>query len=127
PSALAAGPGRRARRAHAYARPQGSQGVRRAGVVGAGAWGTALAQVCARAGLETVLWAREAEVVDAVNASHENPLFLPGVTLDAAVRASQDFVDLARSDLVLAVAPAQHLRGALEALAPHLAAGTPVV
>jgi glycerol-3-phosphate dehydrogenase (NAD(P)+) len=101
--------------------------VKRAGVVGAGAWGTALAQVCARAGLETVLWAREREVADAVNGRHENPLFLPGVTLDPAVRATHDLVDLARSDFILAVAPAQHMRVTLQALAPHLAEGLPVV
>jgi glycerol-3-phosphate dehydrogenase (NAD(P)+) len=101
--------------------------MRRAGVVGGGAWGTALAQVCARAGLETVLWAREQEVVDGVNAAHENALFLPGVALDATIHATHDFVDLARSDLILAVSPAQHLRSTLQALGPHLAAGIPVV
>jgi glycerol-3-phosphate dehydrogenase (NAD(P)+) len=101
--------------------------MRRAGVIGGGAWGTALAQVCARAGLETVLWAREPEVVEAVNAAHENRLFLPGVALDAGVRATHDFVDLARSDLVLAVAPAQHLRATLSAFGPHAARGLPVL
>lgn len=101
--------------------------MKRAGVVGGGAWGTALAQVCARAGLETVLWAREQEVVDGVNAAHENALFLPGVALDPTIHASHDFVELARADLILAVAPAQHLRSTLESMAPHLAAGLPVV
>ena len=101
--------------------------MRRAGVIGAGAWGTALAQVCARAGLETVLWAREPEVVDSVNAAHENKLFLPGVPLDRALRASGDFVDLARSDLILAVTPAQHLRAALSAFALHAPSGLPIV
>jgi glycerol-3-phosphate dehydrogenase (NAD(P)+) len=93
--------------------------AKRAGVIGGGAWGTALAQVCARAGLETTLWAREADVVAAVNASHENTSFLPGVQLDPRIRATCDFADLAGSDLVLAVAPAQHLRAALTAFAPH--------
>jgi len=101
--------------------------MKRAGVVGGGAWGTALAQVCARAGLETVLWAREREVVDGVNQAHENALFLPGVTLDSAIRATHDYVDLARSDLILAVSPAQHLRSTLEGLKPHLTPGLPVV
>jgi glycerol-3-phosphate dehydrogenase (NAD(P)+) len=96
-------------------------------VIGAGAWGTALAQVCARAGLETVLWAREAEVAADVNARHENRLFLPGVGLDPAIRASRDLVDLARSDFILAVAPAQHLRATLAALAPQIDRGLPVV
>ena len=98
-----------------------------AGVIGAGAWGTALAQVCVRAGLDSLLWAREAEVVAAVNAVHENPLFLPGVPLDAGVRATADLAAMADRDLLLAVVPAQHLRGTLTALAPHLAAGKPVV
>jgi glycerol-3-phosphate dehydrogenase (NAD(P)+) len=96
-------------------------------VIGGGAWGTALAQVCARAGLETVLWAREPEVVEAVNAHHENRLFLPGVALDPAIRATGDFVDLARSDLVLAVAPAQHLRATLAAFGPTAEPGLPIL
>jgi glycerol-3-phosphate dehydrogenase (NAD(P)+) len=101
--------------------------MKRAGVIGGGAWGTALAQVCARAGLETVLWAREAEVVSQVNEAGENRLFLPGVKLDGAIRATHDFVDLARSDLVLAVAPAQHLRATLTAFAPNAPEALPVV
>jgi len=98
-----------------------------AGVVGAGAWGTALAQVCARAGLETLLWAREAEVIDAVNQTQENPTFLPGVTLDDSVRATGDLAALAACDLILAVVPAQHMRATLTALSPYLKAGAPVV
>jgi glycerol-3-phosphate dehydrogenase (NAD(P)+) len=94
-----------------------------AGVIGGGAWGTALAQVCARAGLDTTLWAREADVVASVNTSHENTSFLPGVDLDPSIRATGDFADLAGSDLVLAVAPAQHLRAALTAFAPHAREG----
>jgi glycerol-3-phosphate dehydrogenase (NAD(P)+) len=101
--------------------------LKRAGVIGGGAWGTALAQVCARAGLETVLWAREPEVVADVNALHENRLFLPGVALDEGVRASHDFVDLARSDLLLAVVPAQHLRSALTSFSGMIEKGLPVV
>jgi glycerol-3-phosphate dehydrogenase (NAD(P)+) len=99
----------------------------KAGVIGGGAWGTALAQVCARAGLETTLWAREADVVASVNASHENTSFLPGVDLDPSIRATGDFADLAASDLVLAVAPAQHLRSALAAFAPHARDGLPIL
>jgi glycerol-3-phosphate dehydrogenase (NAD(P)+) len=101
--------------------------VKRAAVIGGGAWGTALAQVCARAGLETVLWAREPEVVADINAHHENRLFLPGVSLDAGVRATHDFVDLARAEFVLAVAPAQHLRATLEAFGPTVERGLPIV
>jgi len=98
-----------------------------AGVIGAGAWGTALAQVCARAGLQVTLQAREAEVVASINEAHENALFLPGVALEPAIHAAADMAALADRDLILAVAPAQHLRSALTALAPHLKAGVPVV
>ena len=101
--------------------------LRTAGVIGGGAWGAALAQVCARAGLEVRLWAREAEVVRDINAVHENRLFLPGVTLAPQVQATADMAALAGCDLVLAVAPAQHLRPALAAFAPHAREGLPVV
>lgn len=98
-----------------------------AGVIGAGAWGTALAQVCARAGLRVTLQARETEVVASINDARENALFLPGVALEPAIRAAADMAELAACDLILAVAPAQHLRSALAALAPHLKPNVPVV
>ena len=97
------------------------------GVIGAGAWGTALAQVCARAGLQVTLQARETEVVEAVNTRHENAVFLPGVALEPGVRAVTDLAGLSDCDLILAVAPAQHLRAALTAFAPHYRAGAPIV
>jgi glycerol-3-phosphate dehydrogenase (NAD(P)+) len=100
---------------------------RHVGVIGAGAWGTALAQVCARAGLQVTLQAREPEVVAAVNAVHENAVFLPGIALEPGVKALTDLADLADCDLILAVAPAQHLRAALTAFAPHHKAGAPIV
>lgn len=101
--------------------------MRRAGVIGAGAWGTALAQVCARAGLETMLLAREPEVVAAVNSSHENTIFLPGAPLDPFIRATSEPADLSGLDVIFAVAPAQHLRASLSAFAPHARPGAPVV
>ena len=101
--------------------------MRRAGIIGGGAWGTALAQVCARAGLDVVLWAREPSVVEAINATRENPVYLPGVTLEEGVRASTDPADLAYSDLVLAVAPAQHLRSSFTAFAPFARPDLPVL
>ncbi len=97
------------------------------GVIGAGAWGTALAQVCARAGLDPILWAREPAVAAAITATGENPAFLAGVALDPAVRATADLAELADADWVLAVAPAQHLRATLAAFAPHVREGLPVV
>lgn len=101
--------------------------AKKAGVIGGGAWGTALAQVCARAGFETVLWAYERDVVAGINVSHENTSFLPGIDLDPGIRATGNLADLAGCDLVLAVAPAQHLRGALAAFAPHARAGLPIL
>lgn len=97
------------------------------GVVGAGAWGTALAQVCARAGLTAQIWALEPDVADDINANHANSAFLPGVKLEPAVTATNDLADLTTADFILAVAPAQHLRASLEGLAPHLRHGCPVV
>jgi glycerol-3-phosphate dehydrogenase (NAD(P)+) len=100
---------------------------RTVGVIGAGAWGTALALVCARAGLTPRIWAHEADVVASINADHENPLFLPGVKLDHPVTATDDLAALGDCDLILAVAPAQHLRATLKAFAPHARHGLPVL
>ena len=98
-----------------------------AGVIGGGAWGTALAQVCARAGLETTLWAREADVVASINTSHENTSFLPGVELDPSILSTADLVEIGGCDVVLAVTPAQHLRAALTAFAPHARPGLQII
>ena len=69
--------------------------MKRIGIIGAGAWGTALALVARRAGLDVIVQAHEAEVADAINASHENPLFLPGVALDEAIRATTHMTEAA--------------------------------
>lgn len=96
------------------------------GIVGAGAWGTALALVARRAGGDVLVWAHEAEVAAAINARHENPIFLPGVALDPGIRATGDLAELASCAALLLVPPAQHLRGVAGALAKHLPSGTPV-
>jgi len=83
------------------------------GIIGGGAWGTALAQV-ASAGGETLLWARETEVVDAINERHQNVTFLSGIPLDDSIRATPNLSDLAACEALLVVAPAQHMRGVLE-------------
>jgi glycerol-3-phosphate dehydrogenase (NAD(P)+) len=87
----------------------------RVGVIGGGAWGTALAQVAASAGRPVLLWAREAEVVDAINRRHENPVFLPNCNLDPAIRATRELSELEACDAWLVVTPAQHMRSVLEA------------
>ncbi|WP_066559070.1 NAD(P)H-dependent glycerol-3-phosphate dehydrogenase [Croceicoccus bisphenolivorans] len=81
----------------------------RIGVIGAGAWGTALAQMLASDGREVLLWALEPEVVTAINSEHRNPPYLPSATLSPQVRASGELRDLAGCDILLAVTPAQHL------------------
>ncbi|TRD12146.1 NAD(P)-dependent glycerol-3-phosphate dehydrogenase [Erythrobacter insulae] len=79
------------------------------GVIGAGAWGTALAQMLSTDGRGVMLWAYEDEVVNAVNSAHRNPLFLPSAELSPQIRATGDLADLARLDMVLVVTPAQVL------------------
>jgi glycerol-3-phosphate dehydrogenase (NAD(P)+) len=96
-------------------------------ILGAGAWGTALAQVAAAAGRGVTIWAREPEVVEGINQAQENPLFLPGVRLNPVIRAVADLEEAAESDAILAVPPAQHMRSTLKALKPHLEPGAPIV
>nr|WP_295662387.1 NAD(P)H-dependent glycerol-3-phosphate dehydrogenase [Polymorphobacter sp.] len=87
------------------------------GVVGGGAWGTALAQVAAAAGARTPIWAREAEVVAGINAEHVNALFLPGIALSPAIVAVASLDGLADADALLIVTPAQAMATVLEGLA----------
>jgi glycerol-3-phosphate dehydrogenase (NAD(P)+) len=95
-------------------------------VIGAGAWGTALASVAARAGRDVMLYARSAESAAAIGATRANPK-LSGVRLDAAVSVTNDIALAARADIVVIATPAQNLREAATALAPHLAKATPVI
>ena len=83
------------------------------GIIGGGAWGTALAQVASAGARETLLWALEPEVVEAVNGRHENPVFLAGVPLNPAIRATADLAELDGCDAWLMVTPAQHMRTVL--------------
>lgn len=98
----------------------------RVAVLGGGAWGTALAQLCAAQGHGTAIWARDAGVVAAVNAAHRAAA-LPDIPLDPRLTASTDMAVLAGASLVLAVIPAQAARGVLERAAPHLDPGATVV
>lgn len=97
------------------------------GIVGAGAWGTALAAVARRAGRDVLLWAHEPETVSAINDTHCNETYLPSIALDPAIEATSQLGDLARCDVLLMVTPAQHLRGIAAALKPHARAGQPLV
>ncbi|XSG81688.1 MAG: NAD(P)H-dependent glycerol-3-phosphate dehydrogenase [Methyloligella sp. ZOD6] len=91
-----------------------------AGIVGAGAWGCALAQTARRAGRDVTLWGYEPAVVDEINESHLNSTYLPGVELDAGIRATASLKEVAACDLVLLVTPAQHVRSIAGELAFHL-------
>ncbi len=85
--------------------------MQRIGIIGAGAWGTALAQMLCRAGRAVALWAREPEVAEAIERDHLNPTFLPGVALDPAMRVSLDLSAVARdAEALLLAVPAQYLR-----------------
>jgi glycerol-3-phosphate dehydrogenase (NAD(P)+) len=84
------------------------------GILGGGAWGTALAQVAASGNRETLLWALEPEVVEAINQRHENPAFLKAIRLSEAIRATSDLDELHGCDAWLVVTPAQHMRAVLE-------------
>ena len=97
------------------------------GILGAGAWGTALAQVCARAGLSPLIWAREPEVAEAIATSRRNPMFLPGIDLEPGISATVAMEALLDCDFLLAVTPAQHLRASLASLAERARPGLPVV
>jgi len=90
-------------------------------VLGAGGWGTTLADLLARRGHEVRLWAYEAEVVAAVNTRHENPVFLPGCSLAATLTATSDALAAARgAGVVLTVAPSHVLRRVVEAARPGI-------
>jgi glycerol-3-phosphate dehydrogenase (NAD(P)+) len=84
------------------------------GVIGGGAWGTALAQVASAGGRETLLWAIEDDVIAAINRIRENPIYLPGLKLNPAIRATGNFSELADCDAWLVVTPAQHMRAILQ-------------
>lgn len=95
-------------------------------IIGAGAWGTALAAVAARAGRDVTLYARDADHAERIATARENPR-LPGIPLADSIAVTSDLATAARADAVLIVVPAQHLRGAVMHLAPLLAQGTPLV
>lgn len=86
------------------------------GVIGAGAWGTALAQMLASDGRDVLLWALEDGLADAINRDHRNDLYLPTAMLSATIRATNDLADLAALDVALVVTPAQHLGNVLRAM-----------
>ncbi len=97
------------------------------GVIGAGAWGTALAQSCARNGKKVMLWSRDAALADDINITRQNRKYLTGIELHPGIHATPDLAAVCTADILLPVVPAQYLRSVLTIAAPHIANDKPVV
>lgn len=100
--------------------------IKSIGIIGAGAWGTALATVANRSGRQVTVWAHEPEVAADINTNNENSLYLPGVKLDSAITATRDLAEFAHKDALLIVTPAQVLRTVTEELGCHIKKPLPV-
>jgi glycerol-3-phosphate dehydrogenase (NAD(P)+) len=100
--------------------------LQRIAVLGGGAWGTALALTCARAGRDVMLWE-----FDAGNAEHlatrRESRFLPGVRLEGNIKVTRALAEASRSDAILLVVPAQAMRSVIKSLAQTMAAGSPLI
>ncbi|MEZ0224205.1 MAG: NAD(P)H-dependent glycerol-3-phosphate dehydrogenase [Alphaproteobacteria bacterium] len=97
-------------------------------IIGCGAWGTALADVLAKAGRKVTLYARDWKLAESINSTHENTFYLPGETLAKEIRATADMAEaVAKAELVLLVTPAQYLRDTLKRFAAHLPKGVPLL
>jgi len=102
--------------------------VAKIGVIGGGAFGTAMACVMRRSGHEIAIWAREPEVVAAINKDSLNPLFLPGIRLPEGLVATNDMGRAtAQADFLVLAPPAQHMRGVTAQLRPFVKDGLPLV
>jgi glycerol-3-phosphate dehydrogenase (NAD(P)+) len=97
-------------------------------IIGAGAWGTALASVYARNGGQVLIWGRDNAVINAINTAHENPAYLPGIRLPDALMATANLAEtVAPADILLLVTPAQTIKEMAKAIAPYLRKTAPVV
>ncbi|MBM3573660.1 MAG: hypothetical protein FJX52_15070, partial [Alphaproteobacteria bacterium] len=102
--------------------------IHRLAVIGAGAWGTALAQLLCRHEFGIALWTRRPELAGQIAAARENQIYLPGVVLDPGVAISADPQAVAaKADAALLAVPAQFLRAVAEIFAPYLGANVPVI
>lgn len=90
--------------------------MKKIGIIGAGAWGTALAQSLANSGRDVLLWARENDVVTSINEHHENSLYLKGIRLNEMIKATHNLDDISHCDYFLISTPAQHIRATLETM-----------
>ena len=100
--------------------------IQRIAVLGGGAWGTALAQTCARAGRDVTLWEHEPGNAENLAAKRES-LFLPGVRLENSIKVTRALAEASRSQAILLVVPAQAMRSVVKSLAQTIAAGSPLI
>jgi glycerol-3-phosphate dehydrogenase (NAD(P)+) len=101
--------------------------MKRIGVIGAGAWGTALANAAAKAGREVVLQGRDPQLVEAISRTRSNEKYLPGIKLDEKVTPTTDLSRAADTDAILLVTPTQSLRETATQLAKLARTGTPMI
>jgi len=104
-----------------------SHPIQKISVIGAGAWGTALASIAARAGADVTIWALEPEVATSINEKHENEMYLKDISLPEALTATNDFDHLGDADAILMVPPAQFVRPTLKNIKPHLKDKVPII
>ena len=97
------------------------------GVIGGGAWGTALALVAARAGRDVLLWARDADQVETINATARNPRYLPEIELNPPLRATADLGEVTGCAILVLATPAQTTRQVAARIAADLRPATPIV
>ena len=101
--------------------------MHKVGIIGGGAWGTALAQTICFAGNKSILWAREEEVVGSINQEHENKIFLPDIDLHDNLIATSNLSDILDTEAIFLVTPAQRLREILKNIANDIPEGKPLV
>ena len=104
-----------------------NKNYREISVIGAGAWGTALAEVISRKGNKVSLWARENDVVNSINTSNTNDLYLPNIKLSELISAHNDLSNVLECDLMLMVTPAQFMRSVLDNIKDNLHETIPIV
>lgn len=97
------------------------------GVIGAGAWGTALAQSFASDGKDVLLWVREMDLIEDINNIHENTHYLPGIKLDEKIKATDSLTEVSACHTLLFATPAQYLRATLQSLKANIGEGKPFV
>jgi len=96
-------------------------------VIGAGAWGTALAQIYAKAGHHVTLWVRDVSLKNTMVSSGLNTTYLPNIELDPHLIITNDLAEAAQAEIILNVIPAQYLRANLKLLSPLLRDNQPII